>query len=199
MNVNFHASPVGQQCPLWWQQGEKELHQPIENLLQQDMQFHNEGSCKPEDEYLVREACCEGEDQWEDCSDDGDDCGAPTMNLGETKKNITFMRLLQHWAVATYQSKSNMTLFLHLLKHCRPVVNYDLLPNTGNTLLKVNKKKKTSTLTTFNNGKYVHFGLEKGVAGESPGLIFENADVMQFASIYQEKPLLVPESIRRKV
>lgn len=48
---------------------------------------------------------------------------------------LTFKRLLQHWAVLTRQKNSHMTSLLRLLKHYKPVVDYDRLPATGQTLI----------------------------------------------------------------
>lgn len=110
------------------------------------------------------------------------------------RKQITFQRLLQHWSTSIVLEQDNLTLFLRLLKHFRPRIDYDSLPSTAKTLLKIDKKKMPTT-QQLKGGKYIHFGLEKGLAGESPGLVFENADVMQYVSLFKETPEIVPEAI----
>lgn len=117
--------------------------------------------------------------------------------------------LLQHFAVATNQHHSHMTLFLKLFKHYKPKVNYNDLPSTGKTLLKVSpkdfgvpnckEKKLPPVIHMGKSGKYVHFGLEKGIEGNSPGVVFKNAGLLQFVSVYKEDPLLLPICIREQV
>lgn len=48
-------------------------------------------------------------------------------------------------------------------------------------------------------GSYVHFGLESALLGNSPGLYFKNAELVMFASIYQENPDYIHMELRNKV
>lgn len=155
------------------------------------------------------------DDAWEDCSSEDEDdetcISAKHLKLKKLDEVITFKRLLQHFAVATNQKHSSMTLFLRLFKHHQPKVDYEDLPSTGATLLKVDgrdfgrvsgsvtRDKKMPLATRMGNGKYVHFGLENGVAGDSPGVVFQKAGLLQYVAVYKEHPLLLPTSIREKV
>ncbi|XP_045032088.1 uncharacterized protein LOC123474226 [Daphnia magna] len=47
--------------------------------------------------------------------------------------------------------------------------------------------------------KYMHFGLESALKGDSPGLYFKHSNLLQYASIYATKPELLPDSIRKKI
>lgn len=47
--------------------------------------------------------------------------------------------------------------------------------------------------------KYMHFGLESALRGESPGLYFKHSNLLQYASIYAMNPRLVPASVRKQV
>ena len=48
-------------------------------------------------------------------------------------------------------------------------------------------------------GKYMHFGVEAALAGESPGQVFQNANLLQYARLYNKSPDMIPSSIRKKV
>jgi hypothetical protein len=48
-------------------------------------------------------------------------------------------------------------------------------------------------------GKYVHFGLEAGIAGDSPGIYHKYADLLQYIPIYNEDVSFLPECIKSKV
>lgn len=71
------------------------------------------------------------------------------------------------------------------------------------TKTKKKKKKRPLPLPPVTNldggGQYMHFGLESALAGESPGLYFKHADLLQFAQIYITSPELLPSRIRKKV
>lgn len=47
--------------------------------------------------------------------------------------------------------------------------------------------------------KYMHFGVEAALAGESPGQVFQNANLLQYARLYNKSPDMIPSSIRKKV
>jgi hypothetical protein len=49
------------------------------------------------------------------------------------------------------------------------------------------------------NERYIHFGLECALAGDSPGLYHRHADVLQQAAIYKTNPKSLLQSIRKKV
>lgn len=145
--------------------------------------------------------------EWQDVDDDDsssdeevlvDSPATEILKIMPITRCLTWKRLFQHWAVATVQKRKDITLFLRLFKHYKPKLNYNSLPSTAATLLKVKKKKQPSTVK-FKGGKYIHFGLENGLAGDSPGLVFENSDLLQFVSVYQTRPELVPRAIRKRV
>ena len=48
-------------------------------------------------------------------------------------------------------------------------------------------------------GKYMHFGVEAALAGESPGEVIQNANLLQYARLYKKSPDMIPSSIRKKV
>ncbi len=48
-------------------------------------------------------------------------------------------------------------------------------------------------------GKYVHFGLESALCGNSPGSYFRYADVIQYAAIYATNPEIINAEILEKV
>lgn len=138
--------------------------------------------------------------------------GRNILMTEESRRTITFKRLLQHFAVYTNQTKEKMTYFLRLFKHFRPRLDYDDLPSTGAALLKINaddfpqtssqdhgNKKKLPPTSTFNDGKYVHFGLENGITGKSPGIVFQNSDLLQFVGLYKKEPKILPKTLKRKV
>lgn len=50
-----------------------------------------------------------------------------------------------------------------------------------------------------NGGKLIYFGLESALSGDSPGIVFKHADLLQFVNIYKEDPQLLPECLRSKV
>nr|CAH0105065.1 unnamed protein product [Daphnia galeata] len=43
--------------------------------------------------------------------------------------------------------------------------------------------------------KYMHFGVEAALAGESPGQVFQNANLLQYARLYNKSPDMIPSSI----
>lgn len=48
-------------------------------------------------------------------------------------------------------------------------------------------------------GKFMYFGLESALKGESPGLVYKNADLIQFASLYRRRPRCVTPRMRKNV
>jgi hypothetical protein len=50
-----------------------------------------------------------------------------------------------------------------------------------------------------NGGKYIHYGLESALMGESPGLYSRDANIFQYATIYKNNPELVPDAIKSQV
>lgn len=97
----------------------------------------------------------------EDDESDKEDVNQVNLALGQNvDSTITFLMLLQHWAVATHQTKRAMSLFLRLFKYYKPEPNYDSLPRKGETLLKIDKGK-IPPVEPMTGGHYVHFGVEK--------------------------------------
>lgn len=50
-----------------------------------------------------------------------------------------------------------------------------------------------------NGGKYIHYGLESALMGESPGVYSRDGNIFQYAVIYKTNPELVPDAIRDQV
>ena len=49
------------------------------------------------------------------------------------------------------------------------------------------------------NCRYVHFGLENALCGDSVGIYFKHADILQYAGIYRTNPEALPFCLRNKV
>lgn len=121
----------------------------------------------------------------------------------------SLIQILQHFAVYTGQKLEDMTYLLVLLKHYEPTSHYSSLPRTGEQLLKIDgydwpssrdpQTKKLPQPVSLGGGKYIHFGLENALLGESPGIVHRNADLLQYVEIYNEAPHLLPQSLRKKV
>lgn len=93
--------------------------------------------------------------------------------------------------------------------------HYSLLPNTGKVLLKIdgkdwrgdqqgsNKLPAARQLLKIDgktkDGQYFHFGLERALAGTSPGIIHRDADLIQYAELFYDDPRLIPSAIRKRV
>lgn len=123
---------------------------------------------------------------------------------------LSLPRLLQHFAVYTNQKQDAMTYLLMLLKSHQPAPCYSFLPSTGKELLKIDgsdwqptKKTESSKLlpsaVPLSGGKYFHFGLETALDGESPGVIYRDADLLQFVDIYLDEPMMLPKPLRKRV
>ncbi|KAK4006118.1 hypothetical protein OUZ56_011273 [Daphnia magna] len=141
-----------------------------------------------------------------------------SVNMGNP---LSFLKLLQHFAVHTRQKLEHMSYLLKLLKHYQPDPCYDSLPSTGRTLLEINKSFCSSSnglsasATTserqnqskcdipqtveISGGKYLHLGLENALSCSSPGLLLKHSDLLQYVSIYKEDSTLLPTCIRTKV
>jgi hypothetical protein len=159
-----------------------------------------------------------------------------------TAHPISFLRLFQHWAIKSRQKNTNLDLFLRLMRHHKPVIDYDVLPATGKQLLKIDGRdycgykpptpfastsvivtptvrttSRSVSVTSVARGlgrkrfllpiatiqrqgaKYTHFGLEAAIAGTSIGLLYKDAVLLQYISIYKTKPHLMPFKILKKV
>jgi hypothetical protein len=53
--------------------------------------------------------------------------------------------------------------------------------------------RKLSSAVPRNDGKYVHFGLENALSGNSAGLIHRDADLLQFVDIYHNNTSTLPK------
>ena len=116
------------------------------------------------------------------------------------------LEILRHFAVKTDQTYDSMTVLLSLLKEHQPIPDYTNLPSTGKGLLPLNTfgelpspelvydKSKRVVI-----GKYVHFGLELALMGNSPGIYFKHADLIQYAAIFATNPELVHDELKQKV
>ncbi|KAK4037926.1 hypothetical protein OUZ56_029950 [Daphnia magna] len=141
-----------------------------------------------------------------------------SVNMGNP---LSFLKLLQHFAVHTRQKLEHMSYLLKLLKHYQPDPCYDSLPSTGRTLLEINKSFCSSSnglsasgttserqnqskcdipqTVEISGGKYLHLGLENALSCSSPGLLFKHSDLLQYVSIYKEDSTLLPTCIRTNV
>lgn len=64
------------------------------------------------------------------------------------------------------------------------------------------KKKKRplklpKVIELDDGGKFMCFGLEAALKGESPGLVYKNADLIQLASLYRCRPRCVTPRMRK--
>lgn len=89
----------------------------------------------------------------------------------------------------------------------------DILPNTSedgkartynksNQFTKKIKKrpqKLQAAIEMDNGGRLIYFGVERALCGDSPGIVFKHADLLQFVNIYKEDPQLLPQCLRSKV
>lgn len=50
---------------------------------------------------------------------------------------LSFLTLFRHWSVATKQEEDGLTLFLKLMHHYKPQIDYSVLPGTGKQLLRI--------------------------------------------------------------
>lgn len=127
-------------------------------------------------------------------------------------QRLSLITVLQHFAVYTHQKQSHMTYFLKLLKTHQPLPYYDELPNSGRELLKIEDQdwcspKGGSDLVSkgipvakkVNEGKYIHFGLEQALLGNSHGIVHRDSDLLQYVEVYRNHPLLLPIPLRNKV
>ena len=77
----------------------------------------------------------------------------------------------------TDQTYDNMTALLSLLKEHKPDPCYDTLPSTGEGLLPLKSYNLPQPIEVKDKngkivGKYIHFGLENALLGNSPGIYF---------------------------
>ena len=114
---------------------------------------------------------------------------------------ISFPRLLQHWFVTCKIAQEHITLLLKLLKTFRPTLDeqtIDKLPNSARTLLKVTadelRKVQVTRVQTESGedlGTYMHYGVEAGVLGTSPGMFARLCSLFQYflCTILQAVPI----------
>ena len=69
--------------------------------------------------------------------------------------SLSFTRILQHFAVATGQKHSHLTILLKLLKHHKPEPEYDTLPSTGEKLLEIDGQDFSTKSTTIFTLHYI--------------------------------------------
>jgi hypothetical protein len=97
-----------------------------------------------------------------------------------------------------------------LLKLYEPEENYSTLPNTAKELIKIygfdwpsNDQQQSSPklppASPVGDDKYLHFGLESALSGTSPGIVYHDADLFQFANVYVDEPHLLPKAIMKRV
>jgi|688.fasta_scaffold992782_1 hypothetical protein len=63
------------------------------------------------------------------------------------------------------------------------------------------KLQSISILGGKNNkgGKIMYFGIERAIKEDSPGLLFQNAHLLQFINLYKKDKNLLPKSIVEQV
>lgn len=168
-----------------------------------DIEGHDD-NLTPIDDYTSSE--------WEDVEEDNVWADGPHrtkhLKIGSVKNRtvITYKRLLQHYFVSIKADISDVTEYLRLFKYYKPKASYNDLPSSGRTLLKIDgrdfggqDKKLPASMLLGKSGKYIHFGLEKGLSGKSPGDVFQNAGLLQFVSLHKQDPLILPTCIRQQV
>lgn len=60
-------------------------------------------------------------------------------------------------------------------------------------------KRLPQAVSLDDGGKYMHFGVEAAFADDSLGQVFQNANLLQYARLYNKSPNILPSSIRKKV
>jgi hypothetical protein len=115
---------------------------------------------------------------------------------------MSLNKLLRHFAAYTNKKQNYLTYLLTLLKLYEPTPNYSLLPSTGKDLMTIDGsnwpdssnepfKKKLPVAVPINGGQFVHFGVENALNRTSAGLIYRDADLIQFFDVYQKEPHLL--------
>jgi len=168
-----------------------------------DIERHDDDPI-PGDEYTSSE--------WEDVEEDNVWADGPHrtkhLKVGSVKNRmvISYKRLLQHYFASIKANISDVTEYLRLFKYYKPKANYNDLPCSGKTLLKISgrdfgsqENKLPAAMLLGKSGKYIHFGLEKGLSGKSPGDVFQNAGLLQFVALHKQDPLILPTCLRQQV
>jgi len=117
------------------------------------------------------------DEEWEDIVKTNDNEGVKKKSFQRPPNfKLSFVRLLQHFYVMGNISLFAMTCFLKLLHLFTPYIDYNTLPRTARTLVKIRRtdKMKVSKRQVKNKlnekiGTYVHFGLKDGIMGTSAG------------------------------
>lgn len=145
------------------------------------------------------------------------------------KSKYSFVRILQHWTAKRRIDHQSITELLFLLNTYQPDIVYtvgheDKLPWCAKTLLKIDTaklqndfkpekinpakdakvppslSKKDSELTAKAlQGEYIHFGLENGLLGNSPGLIHHWEYIATLRRIHAVFPNFLPEEFVKLV
>lgn len=123
-------------------------------------------------------------------------------------RGITFKRLLQHWAVKWGVVQEAIEDLIRLLQLVKPQANFDQLPKSAKTLLKVPSDTVVSKLVTIKEikspvvgnapsviGEYMHFGVANAVLGISIGIIYVWEHRQLFRLIYFLFPKLLPKEV----
>ena len=58
-------------------------------------------------------------------------------NIDFREEPLGFLTIFRHWSVATKQEEDGLTLFLKLMHHFKPAIDYSVLPGTGKQLLRI--------------------------------------------------------------
>lgn len=129
----------------------------------------------------------------------------------KTESKLDLLQILRHFAVYTGQHHKDMTYLLTLLKLHEPTPCYSMLPNTGKQLVHITGRdfgtfnfsaessKELPAAVTINNGKYLHFGVESALNGESPGVVHRDADLLQFVDVYLQELDMLPKPLLARV
>jgi hypothetical protein len=90
------------------------------------------------------------------------------------------------------------TLITYLF--CLKISTPDIDGNDWHTVSrKIQISRKLPSPGHINDGKYVHFGLENALSGNSAGLVHCDSDLLQFVDIYLTNPGILPKGIRKRV
>lgn len=137
---------------------------------------------------ISMDLCDSDSNVWEDVADPvqsplDDDLLQFLFRSNRTQvKVLPFVRILQHWSVVCKISHQHISTLLKLIKKFRSTISesdIDALPSSAQTLLKLTnsdlgqvQSSKVKNEKGAAIGTYMHYGVEAGVLGISPGLFF---------------------------
>lgn len=84
---------------------------------------------------------------------------------------------------------------------CQPpgIQSTDLNLEKGQKKRRGKRRLLKADVLPNNGGKLMYFGVERGISGNSPGVMFKDADLFQYVNIHQEDKTILPHCLREKV